>query len=336
MQYWRLGLDIGTHSIGWARIGLEQDDTLSALLPACILDMGVRIFPDGREPAGTDKKTGLPKIGESLAVARRAARGMRRNRDRRLKRVRAFAAKLVDVGLVSPTGISRDPKYQKGIIDLDIDPYAARANAATAAVSKEELARALFHLCKRRGFLSNRKADADDKESSERNIAMDGLAAILVQKEQTLGQYLHARKISGQHVRFRGEEVECLGDGATAIYPRRAMYEDEFFAIRKMQGNQYLTDDQWDELFDIYSFQRPLLPKEPGVCTFEHGRDGRARHLRASRFLPVTQTFRIVQEVNNLRCLTDTGEQPLSLQQRQQVCAALEKQKSLSFGKIRM
>ena len=335
MQYWRLGLDIGTNSIGWARRGLEPVDASGALLPACILDMGVRIFPDGREPAGTDKKTGLPKIGESLAVARRAARGMRRNRDRRLKRVRAFAAKLVEVGLVSPTGVSGDPKYHKGVIDLGINPYAARANAASVSVSKDELARALFHLCKRRGFLSNRKTDAADKESSERNTAMDGLAAILEQRKQTLGQYLYARQMSGQHVRFRGQEVESLNDSETAIYPRRSMYEDEFFAIRKEQGNQHLTDEQWDDLFDIYSFQRPLLPKKPGVCTFEHGRDGRARHLRASRYLPVTQTFRIVQEVNNLRCLTNTGEQPLSLQQRQQVCAALEKQKSLSFGKIR-
>ena len=260
MQYWRLGLDIGTNSIGWARIGLEQGESLSALVPVCILDMGVRIFPDGREPAGTDKKTGLPKIGESLAVARRAARGMRRNRDRRLKRVRAFAAKLVEVGLIPPTGLSLDSRYQKGVIELGIDPYAARANAATGPVTKEELARALFHLCKRRGFLSNRKTDANDKESSERTTAMDGLAAILEHREQTLGQYLHARQMSGQHVRFRGEEVECLRDADIAIYPRRSMYEKEFFSIRKEQGNQYLSDEQWDELFDIYSFQRPLLP----------------------------------------------------------------------------
>jgi len=335
MQYWRLGLDIGTNSIGWARIGLQQNEDSSAFLPVCILDMGVRIFPDGREPAGTDKKTGLPKIGKSLAVARRAARGMRRNRDRRLKRIRAFAAKLIEVGLVPPTGASLDPKYQKGRIDLTIDPYAARANAASASVAKGELARALFHLCKRRGFLSNRRTDSADKESSERTVAMNGLAAILKQRKQTLGQYLHARRMSGQHVRFRGQEVEILNEAETAIYPCRSMYEDEFSAIRTTQGNRYLTDEQWDDLFDIYSFQRPLLPKEPGVCTFEHGRNGRARHLRASRHLPITQTFRIVQEVNNLRYITETGEQSLSLQQRQQVCAALEKQKSLSFGKIR-
>ena len=80
---------------------------------------------------------------------------------------------------------------------------------------------------------------------------MDGLAAILEQRKQTLGQYLHARQMSGQHVRFRGEEVENLGDAETAIYPRRSMYEKEFFAIREKQGNQHLTDEQWDELFDI-------------------------------------------------------------------------------------
>ena len=55
----RLGLDIGTNSIGWC---LYDGDT--------IRDIGVRIFSDGRDP----------KSGASLAVDRRDARAMRRRR----------------------------------------------------------------------------------------------------------------------------------------------------------------------------------------------------------------------------------------------------------------
>ncbi|MDT2076465.1 MAG: hypothetical protein RMX26_10810, partial [Planktomarina sp.] len=60
----RLGLDIGTNSIGWWLFATENDKITE------VLDGGVRIFSDGRNA----------KSGESLAVERRAARGQRRRR----------------------------------------------------------------------------------------------------------------------------------------------------------------------------------------------------------------------------------------------------------------
>src|SRR6218665_2252791 len=76
----RLGLDIGTNSIGWCLI---EDDRR-------IVDIGARIFSDGRDP----------KSGASLAVDRRAARAMRRRRDRYLGRRSAFLKALVEYGLM--------------------------------------------------------------------------------------------------------------------------------------------------------------------------------------------------------------------------------------------
>ncbi|WFS63048.1 type II CRISPR RNA-guided endonuclease Cas9 [Pseudodesulfovibrio thermohalotolerans] len=329
---WRLGLDIGSNSIGWAVLCLE--DLGHGYEPYKIIDMGVRIFPDGREPAGTDRKTGLPKIGESLAVTRRMARGMRRNRDRRLKRIRVFADRLVEFGLIPQKGVAGRNEYKTGRMDMSIDPYEARAKAAVGIVSKNELARALLHLCKRRGFLSNRKTDGEDKEASERKGAMQGLTAILEERELTLGQYLRDRIAFDKHVRFRGAEFDDTA-GTVAIYPTRAMYADEFNAIRKKQGTTHLTDEQWDELFDIFSFQRPLLPKEPGACSFEHGRDGREEHPRAWRHLPISHTFRILQEVNNLRFQAEEGDRELSQEHRASLVEALEHQKSMSFSKVR-
>ncbi|MCB2051511.1 MAG: hypothetical protein KDE63_08790, partial [Novosphingobium sp.] len=69
----RLGLDIGTNSIGWC---LYEGDT--------IRDIGVRIFSDGRDA----------KTGASLAVDRRAARAMRRRRDRFIGRRAALLREL--------------------------------------------------------------------------------------------------------------------------------------------------------------------------------------------------------------------------------------------------
>src|SRR3546814_17354869 len=76
----RLGLDIGTNSIGWCLI---EDD-------GRIIDIGARIFSDGRDS----------KSGASLAVARRAARAMRRRRDRYLGRRSAFLDNLVRYGFM--------------------------------------------------------------------------------------------------------------------------------------------------------------------------------------------------------------------------------------------
>src|SRR3546814_15897975 len=75
----RLGLDIGTNSIGWC---LFDGNT--------IRDIGVRIFSDGRDPTS----------GASLAVDRRNARAMRRRRDRYVRRRSALLPALVETGLM--------------------------------------------------------------------------------------------------------------------------------------------------------------------------------------------------------------------------------------------
>lgn len=60
---WRLGLDIGSNSIGWAVLSLKEADDGLGCEPCGIVDMGVRIFPMDeslREPMG---KRVCPKLG---------------------------------------------------------------------------------------------------------------------------------------------------------------------------------------------------------------------------------------------------------------------------------
>jgi CRISPR-associated endonuclease Csn1 len=294
MEY-RLGLDIGTNSIGWWLVELDAGGR-----PCRSLDGGVRIFGDGRNP----------KDGTSLAVQRRTPRSMRRRRDRYLRRRSDLMEMLVALGLMPA-----DETARRGLAALD--PYELRARAAHERVAPHELGRALFHLDQRRGFKSNRKTDRkEDTQLTEkigelkRRIAQSGAL--------TLGEYLHRQRMKGRMVRARPE---------AGYYPDRALYEEEFETIRKVQApHQALRPDQWDQLQDVIFFQRPLKPVDPGWCLLEDG------ERRAHRALPAAQEFRMVQEANNLRILYPGKKaEPLSREQRDKVLAELRAKKELKL-----
>src|SRR5690606_13923613 len=138
-----LGLDVGANSIGWCLI---EDGKR-------IIDLGVRIFADGRDA----------KSGTSLAVDRRIARGMRRRRDRYLRRRSAFLSALVQYGLLPADA-------DEARLLTAHDPYLLRAAALDHPLDLPRVGRALFHLNQRRGFKSNRKADRQRKEGEDGKI----------------------------------------------------------------------------------------------------------------------------------------------------------------------
>ena len=134
----RLALDLGSTSLGWAMVRLDASN-----IPCAVIKAGVRIFSDGRNP----------KDGSSLAVGRREARAMRRRRDRLLKRKNRMTATLIEHGF-----FPKDETQRKALADLN--PYALRAKGLDHALTPGEFARALFHINQRRGFKSNRKTGA--------------------------------------------------------------------------------------------------------------------------------------------------------------------------------
>ena len=78
MKY-RIGIDLGTNSLGWAAIQLKGEGSETLTLGP-LVDMGVRVFPDARNP----------KDKSSNAAQRRGPRAARRNRDRKESRGRAM------------------------------------------------------------------------------------------------------------------------------------------------------------------------------------------------------------------------------------------------------
>jgi CRISPR-associated endonuclease Csn1 len=308
---WRLALDMGTNSLGWAAFDLANSGTAITLK-----DAGVRIFPDGREPSSNGR------VGESLAVERRLARGARRNRDRQLNRKNKLLERFVVLGLMPE--IIEERKALEAL-----NPYELRAAALDRPLTPHELGRTLFHINQRRGFLSNRKSDGDDEETGKIKPKISELRAAL--NGQTLGQWLFDRQKNGQPLRFRGQDGDFFAD--------RAMYVQEFDAIRNSQEPHHnLSSDDWDNLrngnkaqgFDGIFFQRKLKPVERGRCEFF------IDEYRAHKDLPIAQEFRILQEIANLQYYGDDHQKfELSGDQRTRLLLCLNTQKTLSFGAIR-
>ncbi|MGY8903278.1 MAG: type II CRISPR RNA-guided endonuclease Cas9 [Burkholderiales bacterium] len=304
---YRLALDIGTTSIGWCLIRLN-----ASAEPVAIIRMGVRIFPDGRNP----------KDGSSLAVTRRGARQMRRRRDRLLKRKARMLTALTRLEF-----FPQDKAQCKTLVGMN--PYALRKKGLHEALTGAEFARALFHINQRRGFLSNRKTDKKDNDSGALKKAIKDLREKLAQENcLTLGEWLakrHEARLSVR-ARLRGKTQK---EKAYDFYADRAMIEHEFDALWSKQSSLnpgLFNNAARNELKDILLHQRPLKPVRPGRCTLLFEEE------RAPLALPSTQRFRIYQELNNLRLLTvDLREVPLSLEQRDKIAALLERQGEVRF-----
>lgn len=314
MKY-RLGLDLGSTSLGWSVVQLNARSE-----PCAIVRAGVRIFSDGRNP----------KDGSSLAVTRRNARAMRRRRDRLLKRKARMQRLLIEHGF-----FPAEEPARKALETLN--PYALRAKGLDAQLSPAEFGRALFHINQRRGFKSNRRTDKKDNDSSALKEAIKGLRAQLDPsgldgKARTVGELLWRRMndpaVQTVRARYREERL-AREDGKTRIqksydlYVDRAMVESEFDALWAKQAE--LEPSTFNEtartaLKDCLLHQRNLRPVKPGRCTLEPDEP------RAPLALPSQQRFRILQEVNHLRLLGGRLlEEGLTLAQRDTLVAALER-----------
>ena len=330
----RLGLDIGTNSIGWWLYQTDGETIVG------IIDGGVRIFSDGRDA----------KSGASLAVDRRAARSMRRRRDRYLRRRAALMRTLADARLMS-----KDPAEAKALEALD--PYKLRAEGLNRSLPLHHLGRALFHINQRRGFRSNRKTDRGSNEPGKIKDATARLdQEMMAMGARTFGEFLHMRR---QQTPDKPEDCKDNKDGARTdhrktpsvrtrltvirreesekeetgydFYPDRRHLEEEFHTLWDAQAAHHpdsLIDDLKEALFETIFFQRPLKAPAIGLCLFAGIGDVPGDERRLPKAHPLTQRRTLYETVNNLRVTADGRERrPLTLEERDQVIGLLDNKK---------
>lgn len=168
-----LGLDLGTTSIGWAFVHEAENEKEQS----SIINLGVRV-----NPLTTDEQTDFEK-GRPLSVNadRTLKRGARRNLQRYKQRRESLIELLSNRGIITEQAVLAEIGQNTTYETLRL-----RALAAREYVTKDELARILLAINKKRGYKSSRKAKAD-----EDGQLIDGMsiAQQLYDEDLTPGQY---------------------------------------------------------------------------------------------------------------------------------------------------
>lgn len=323
MTAYRFGLDVGTNSLGWSVLILDEEG-----LPCRIDAAGSRIFSDGRDVMSK----------ATLKADRRVARSARRRRDRFKQRQTFLINELQKAGLL-PT----DTEAMKHLQSLN--PLELRARALTEKLPPHHIGRALFHLNQRRGFKSNRKdrneettsgkvsdsvrllfeqmgligvplskdeyktlskeerKRAREREAENRKLALEKLSN---DKSLTYGAFLWQRYQEGKPTRARpgvGTDGKLY-----EVYPQRELYEDEFNKIWDAQVSCHpalLKDDVRSRINTVIFTQRRLKSQKLGKCAYLPDED------RTFRAMPGFQRYRMYQEINNLEWSAGTSKHRL-------------------------
>jgi CRISPR-associated endonuclease Csn1 len=339
-----LGLDLGSASLGWAVVALDNQ-----YKPSSLIRTGVRIFQPGVEGSTIEIEQGKDK---SRAATRRAARLHRRQLRRRAARQRDLFTLLQQRGLLPLLGEQKATPEQRHSILNQLDneltarwlvklendqlaamrisqalPYQLRKAALDQQLEPYELGRIFYHLIQRRGFKSNRRQGRGTKEKREELGKVKTGISELEQKiatagARTLGEYLAALNPHEQKIR--------------RLWTARRMYEDEFDKIWNSQQAyrpELLTAELKAEVAHLLFYQRPIASQEHliGRCELEPDEP------RSSWARLEAQEFRVLQKVNDLAIVVpgSLDNQPLTDEQREKVYLALHHKGDQRFAELR-
>lgn len=297
---YRLGIDLGTSSIGTAVYELDEDKNITRLL-----HLDSYIFG---EPIA-------PKEMVTLNTARRAARLMRKQIERKAARLRKIKY------MAESLGVTRDDL----LADKE-DVIALRAKAVEDELSLPQLIKVFCHIVKNRGYkgtLSAEERGAIGKKLSQTSAQLAN--------GKTLGQLLYERKQASA-----GNPWRKIEEDGTFIY--RQMVEEEFNRIYDKQSSYHPqlrgTYAVWGEnMFPDFPGQKeiPLKDAFHSALFYQRPIKWELENVGACPLFPqekraacsqvAYQHYRLAKDIANLR-LAKKGEKesyPLTLAQQTQL-----------------
>lgn len=318
-QRYILGLDLGIASVGWAVVGVEEDEN-GQETPAGLIDCGVRTF----------ERAEVPKTGDSLAKARREARSVRRLIRRRAFRLLRLRRLLKREGVLTAADFDSDGLA----VGLPIDAWGLRVAGLDRKLAAKEWAAVLLHLVKHRGYLSQRKGEMQT-EDKELGRLLAGVAenSKLLQQEAyrtpaELAVNCFAQKKDG-HIRNKG------GDYSHTF--NRLDLQKELKLLFKQQrafGNPFASTELEGKVEALLMTQRSALQGEAvlkmlGKCTFE------PEEYKAAKNTYSAERFVWLTKLNNLRILYNGEERTLNEAERKLLLDEPYKKAKLTYTQAR-
>ncbi|MGB4118482.1 MAG: type II CRISPR RNA-guided endonuclease Cas9 [Polaromonas sp.] len=289
------GLDIGIASVGWA-----------VLSDARIVALGVRAF----DKAETSDK------GESLNLARRSARLMRRRLRRRAWRLTKLGRVLKRECLITDAALLKtQPSFTNST-------WALRVAGLDRLLTGEEWARVLYHVCKHRGFhwvsrAEEKKAEEDTKgEGGKVKQGLAGTAKLMKEKDYRTAAEMVLNEFPDAQRNKRG----AYGKALSRILIGQELAK--LFEHQRQLGNPYASEALEQTVLGTGDFrsglfwsQKPALAgkdllKMLGHCTFEKA------EYRAPKASFTAERHVWLTRLNNLRVIVDGRTRSLTESER--------------------
>lgn len=331
---YRIGLDIGIASVGWAVLeNNTHDETFR------IIDLGVRIFDTAEQP----------KTGASLALPRREARSARRRLRRRGHRLERIKKLFEAEGLINIEEF--EARYKKtGLPDV----YKLRYEGLDRRLTNDELAQVLLHIAKHRGFKSTSKAaDGADSDTGEVKKSISANKALMQEKGyRTVGEMIYLDEKFHTDCPWNENGYILTPRNKSGDYKHtvlRDMLADEVMEIFKAQralGNDAATEELERAYLDIMLSQRSfdLGPGAPskyamegfedrvGLCTFE-GKNGEKRAPKAAY---TSEFFVALEKINHTKIVyADGNTRFFTDDERYAIIALMHRQQTVKYTAVR-
>jgi CRISPR-associated endonuclease Csn1 len=330
-----LGLDLGTNSIGWALIEVDENNT-----PLRIIALGSRIIP-----LNSDERDQFEK-GQAITKNqdRTKSRTQRKGYDRKQLRKNDLKKILKKLGIYPNEELLNIPK---------VDLWKLRAEAAMSEsnISSDQLGRILYALNQKRGYKSARSEANADKKDTEYVAAIKSRYAQIQENEQTIGQYFY-EKLLNAHTNNEYYRIK------EKVLPREA-YENEFDTIIAAQKgkHRFLTDDVIDQIRNEIVFYQRKLKSQKGlisICEFEGFYKktlNKEKNTEVIKFVgprvaantsPLNQLCKVWETVNNITLKVRNpegskykwGEWTPTLQEKNKLAEHLNTNNELSFKEL--
>ncbi len=297
-----LGIDGGIASVGWALLNEAERHIVAA---------GSWCF-DAPE---------TPKERTPTNAIRRQHRGQRRVIRRRRQRMDGLRKLFHEHGLLAEAG-SDALRWQPGC-----DPWDLRVAALTRLLTGHELAVALGHIARHRGFRSNSKRDRGTNAPSDTSSMLRAVAATTERLEgRTVAQLATSDPEWIKRKRNRGDYARTV---------QRSDLQHEavrIFTAQRRFGSTFAKQQLEDAFTPLAFNQLPLSDSDGkvGFCTHEPA------ERRTAKRAPSFELFRLLSRLRNLRLLTRGGEEKLTPEQISLAIEGFGEQSKLTFKQLRL